>query len=257
MASNEETTPPLEDLLIPRDNKAAERQRRQLVLPYIAEEYLREENPLDIEVLAKKYSIPVASLYYYFAQRGISRKDKDGKPARRPASTAAGVLKEIRNTEAEALSGEAEKIGTIAITLGGSIARRWLPMIDALMAEGQTLEYIAEQIMNWYEMKAVMEAKVDQLQATLARKEQELQGMWQMTKPNFRYYLRTKILQKYADQAIRARITGVKLPVKSMVKAMQQELLVMEADLEEVEGEKIIEYKLSEVAGTQGQVQHQ
>lgn len=214
-----------EDIYTPRETRKEETERRRLIIPMIAAEYLDPDNPTDIDELVKKYNIPESSLYYYFDKEGISRKDQKRKSAT--------VLKEIRKVETEELSIEAEKIGTIAIGLGGIIARRYLPMLDRLMDEGKTLEYIAEDIMQWYEMKAPMQSTEDRLRAEIETLKINLSAAYAMNLPNFRYWLRTRILERYATQLLNARLMGLKIPVNRALRAMQDDLLRLEGDIKE------------------------
>jgi len=211
-------------------DKKAERERRKRVMPELITEYLKEGAPADIEYYVKKYEIPASSIYHYFSQEGVSRKDIKIERTK--------ALREVRAREAEALSSEAEKIASIAIGLGGTIARRYLDFLDFEMARGKTLEFIAEDIMQWYEMKTSTLAEIDRLKVKIESLDKELSAAWAMNLPNFKYWLRTKILERYANQVINARLMGVRLPVSSLMKAMQTDLLRLEGDINDLfEGE--------------------
>jgi len=207
-------------------DKRAEKERRKKIMPLLIDEYLQPNAPADIEHFVRKYDIPQSSIYYYFNQEGVSRKDvKEEKKV---------VLKEIRAAETTALSNEAEKIATIAIGLGGVIARRYLDFLDYEMSHGKTIEFIAEDIMQWFEMKHSTLAEIDELKTKIVQKNMELSAAWAMNLPNFKYWLRTKILERYATQVINARVMGVRLPVSSTMKAMQTDLLKLEGDVNEL-----------------------
>lgn len=209
----------------------AETQRRRKLIPIIADEYLDPENPVDIEALVEKYNIPKNSIYYHFKKEGISRKGVE-------STKAAPVQKEVRKVAQEVLSAEAEKIATIGFGLGSTIARRYLSLLDYMMSENKTIEYIAEEIMQWFEMKHSTMAEIDELKTEIEVLNKELSAAWAMNAPNFRYWLRTKILERYASQVINARLMGVRLPVSSTIKAMQTDLLRLEGDMNELfEGE--------------------
>lgn len=207
--------------------------RRQQAIPEIARRYLDGD---DIDDLVKEYNIPRNTIYYHFRKMGVTRAgDKKAEQA---------VQSEIRAKEVEALSTEAEKIATLAIGLGGIIARRYLPLLDSLISEGKSLEYIAENIMSWYEMKTSTQTNEDQLKTEIEKLNRELSAAYTMSLPNFRYYLRTKILERYANQVIRARLMGVRLPVRQAVRAMQTDLLNLEGDLQEMfKGGSLNEFK--------------
>ena len=212
----------------------AETQRRRKLIPLIADEYLDPDNPTDIDALVEKYNIPKNSIYYHFKKEGISRKGVE-------STKAAPIQKEIRKVAQEILSAEAEKIATLGFGLGSIIAKRYLSLLDYMMAENKTLEAIAEEIMQWYEMKHSTLAEVDELKTEITLLNKELSAAWAMNLPNFRYWLRTKILERYATQVINARLMGVRLPVSGMVKAMQTDLLRLEGDMNDLfEGEMII-----------------
>jgi len=210
----------------PLADKAAEKIRRKKIMPQLIEEYLDPDAPADIEHFVNKYGIPQSSIYYYFNQDGVSRKDvKQEKKT---------ILKEVRAAETQALSSEAEKIATIAIGLGGTIARRYLDFLDYEMSHGKTLELLAEEIMQWYEMKHSTLAEKDELKTKIEKLNNELSAAWAMNLPNFKYWLRTKILERYATQVINARVMGVRLPASSLMKAMQTDLLKLEGDVNEL-----------------------
>jgi hypothetical protein len=210
----------------------AETERRRKLIGKIADDYLDPEKPIDVEDLSEKYDIPVNSIYYYFKKEGISRKDVE--------KVSQSVQKEVRKKAQEVLSGEAEKIATIAFGLGSAIAKQYLPLIDYMM-RSKTLEMIAEEIMQWYETKHSTNAHIDELETQIEKLNTELSAAYAMNLPNFRYWLRTRILERYANQVIQARLMGVKLPVKSVMKAMQTDLLVLESDIKGMfEGESII-----------------
>ena len=229
----EEPEEPEEVNFQPLADKRAEKERRKKIMPLLIEEYLKPEAPTDIEYFVNKYGIPASSIYYYFNQEGVSRKDVKQKKKT--------AMKEIRAAETQALSSEAEKIATIAIGLGGIIARRYLDFLDYEMSHGKTLEFIAEDIMQWYEMKHSTLAEKDELKTKIESLNKELSAAWAMNLPNFKYWLRTKILERYATQVINARIMGVRLPVSSTMKAMQTDLLKLEGDVNELfKGETLI-----------------
>jgi len=212
----------------------AETERRRKIIPFIADEYLDPDNPTDIDALVEKYNIPKNSIYYHFKKEGISRKGVE-------STKAAPIQKEIRKVAQEVLSAEAEKLATIAFGLGSIIAKRYLSLLDYMMAEGKTLDFIAEEVMQWFEMKHSTLAEVDKLKTEIELLNKELSAAWAMNTPNFRYWLRTKILERYATQVINARLMGVRLPISSTIKAMQTDLLRLEGDIEELfEGEMTI-----------------
>lgn len=212
----------------------AETDRRKKLIPLIASEYLDPDNPIEIDDLVAKYDIPKNSIYYHFKNEGISRKGVE-------STKAAPIQKEIRKVAQQVLSAEAEKIATLGFGLGSIIATRYLSLLDYMMSENKTLEYIAEEIMTWYEAKHSTMATEDELKTEIARLNKELSAAWAMNLPNFRYWLRTRILERYASQVINARMMGVRLPVSSTIKAMQTDLLRLEGDMSELfEGEIIV-----------------
>ena len=148
------------------------------------------------------------------------------------------ALKEVRSVETMALSNEAEKIATFAIGIGGVIARRYLGFLDYEISHGKTLEFIAEEVMQWYEMKHSILAEKDELKTKIESLNKELSAAWAMNLPNFKYWLRTRILERYANQVLQARMRGVRLSLPSLAKAMQTDLLELEDDVNELfEGE--------------------
>ena len=234
--SEEPKTVPIGDEEVPLDSLegGAETQRRRKLIPIIAEEYLDPDNPTDIDALVEKYNIPKNSIYYHFKKEGISRKGVE------PTKTQP-VQKEIRKVAQQILSSEAEKIATLGFGLGSIIAKRYLSLLDYMMAENKTLEAIAEEIMQWYEMKHSTLAEVDELKTEIVKMNKELSAAWAVNAPNFRYWLRTRILERYANEVLITRRMGVRLPVTPTIKAMQTDLLRLEGDIKELfEGEMII-----------------
>jgi hypothetical protein len=144
------------------------------------------------------------------------------------------ALKEVRSVEITALSNEAEKIATFAIGIGGVIARRYLGFLDYEISHGKTLEFIAEEVMQWYEMKHSTLAEMDELKTELEKKREEVSAAWAKNLPNLKYWLRTRIFERYATQVINARIMGVRLPVSRLAKVMQTDLLELEDDVNEL-----------------------
>jgi len=215
-----------EDVPLAALTGGAETERRKKLIPFIANEYLDPERPVDIDDLVKKYNIPKNSIYYYFSKEGVSRKGTDvTKPT---------VQKEISKKAQEVLSAEAEKIATIAFGLGSTIAKRYLNLLDYMMSKGMSLELIAEEVMEWYEAKAATNSRIDELEAKVEGLNRELAAAYAMNLPNFRYWLRSRIMERYAAQVIQARVMGVRLPIQATLKAMQTDLLRLEGDLEDL-----------------------
>ena len=229
---DEEATEPLTDLppedLRKTTPKAAETARRKRVMPYIVTEYLAG---VPMDDIIDKYDIPEGSIHYYFQQLGVKRTRTDAKKSR---AKKGDIQKEIRQIETRELSLEAEKIATIAIGIGGPIARRYLPLIDTMMSEGMSLEYIAEQVMSWYELKISILAQIARLETDVELRKQEAMAAISMSMPNFRYWLRVKVVEKYANQLLRARMYGVKIPMKVAMKALNTDLLMVDQDIEKV-----------------------
>jgi hypothetical protein len=198
-----------------------ERERRQEVIPEIATKYLEGE---EVEDLSKEYNIPENSIYYYFRKIGVSRKDQSKRQRM--------VLEEISDKVEEDLSMQGEKLATIAIGIGGVIANRYLPLVDSMMSEGMTLEFIAEQIMEWFEQKQVILSRMDRLDTAINRLEEEVALAYSMAMPNFRYLLRTRILDKYAKDVLKARAMGIRLPVKQTIEAFNRDLIMLEKDVD-------------------------
>ncbi len=211
-----------------------ETERRRKLISVIADDYLDPDNPVDIDELVEKYDIPKNSIYYHFKKEGISRKDVE-------PTKSSPIQKEVRKVAQAVVSKEAEKIATIAFGLGSTIATRYLSLLDYMMSENKTLQFIAEEIMTWFEMKHSTLAEIEELKTEIARMNKELSAAWAMNLPNFRYWLRTRILERYAAQVINARLMGVRLPVSSTIKAMQNDLLRLEGDVDDLfEGEVVV-----------------
>ena len=148
------------------------------------------------------------------------------------------ALEEVSSVESTAPSSEAEEIATFAIGIGAVIARRYRDFLDYEISHGKTLEFIADEVMQWYEKKHSILAENAELKTKIAQKDKELSAAYTMNLPNFKYWLRTRILERYANQVLQARMRGVRLSLPSLAKAMQTDLLELEDDVNELfEGE--------------------
>lgn len=176
----------------------------------------------DVKVISKEFGIPRSTLYDQFKILDVS--SPEGK----------ATHKKIRDMEAAALSDEAEKIGTIAIRIGGVIARGYLPLIEFMLNSGDTLETVAHKIMDWYEAKIPKETYITKLQTTIQGFDRKLTEAYIMAAPNFRYMLRTQILTDYAKRLLVARINGLRVPVRSTLRALENDLVELERDFEEM-----------------------
>jgi len=180
-------------------------------------------------VLEKDFEIPRATIYHYMDLQGIHRKRKTTTPrAPRVAEPEEIVLK----TEAEELAAEASKIATIAVGLGSPIARRYTPLIDSMLNEGKPFHAIAEEIMTWFETKTATRLQIEQLEERVASLENELGRAYGMMAPNFKFLLKAKLLEKYALQVLRYRAAGLRIPVKSVIRAFQNDLEQIEQDFQ-------------------------
>lgn len=193
-------------------------------LPEIAERYLEEEPKVDIQVLSKEYNVPVSTLYFWFRRLGITRKVKK-------AQDIAGAV--IRRKEVEALKEEAGRLTTLALGLGGVIARRYQPLLDYELAQGKSLEFIAEDIMTCYENKHAVQTQLDKLEAENTRLSEELGEAYALAAPNLRYILRTKLLKDYALKILRLKVLGIKIPLKQSIQAFKKDLEQLDNDLVE------------------------
>jgi len=179
---------------------------------------------IKIEDLAAKYGIPRRSLYFYFKKLGIIRGSEK----------VSETEKTVRKTEIAFLSSEAEKIATIAIGIGGVVARRYLPLINHLLANGRTLEMIATDVMQWYEMKIPTETRINDLEIDIETLRNQVSEAWTIASPNFRYLLRARLTTDFAKRLLVARMNGLRIPVKSTLRAFQNDLIQIDTDLEKV-----------------------
>lgn len=192
-----------------------------------------EEDPtIKIEDLAAKWDIPRRSLYYYFKQLGLSAMQGKGISA---------AERTVRKTELSALSSEAEKITTIAFGIGGVVARRYLPTIEYLLAGGRTLEMIATDVMQWYEMKNPTETRIGKLEAEnqflkLEKKalQLKLEEASALASPNFRYLLRAKLADDFAKKLLYWNARGFRVGRRNY-KAFNKMLRDLDEDLGGVE----------------------
>lgn len=201
-----------------------------LKLPEILERYLEEEPSVDIKVLSREYGVPVSTLYFWFKKLGISRKRRKGKDA---------IGEVLRRKEIESLKEEAEKLGTLALGLGGVIARRYTPLLDYELAHGNSLEFIAEDIMSWYENKRAVQTRTDKLETENTYLTEKLGEAYALAAPNLRYILRAKLLKDYTLRLLQLKALGMKIPLKQSMQAFKQDLLALDNDLVEAMEVKI------------------
>lgn len=203
-----------------RDGKWGKAAEKLEKVAAAVEEY--NKNPeLKIEDLAATYGIPRRSLYYYFKKLGIIRGSEK----------VSETQKAVRQMELNALSTEAEKIASIAIGIGGVIARRYLPLINHLMESGRTLDMIATDVMQWFEMKIPTETRIKDLEVTIETLRRQVSEAWIIAAPNFRYMLRARLVTDFAKRILVARMNGLRIPVQSSVRALHNELAQVDKDL--------------------------
>lgn len=205
----------------------AEAERRKALLPELIARYMSGGAENTVEVLSKDYNIPEKTLYYNFKKFGISRKDD--------AEKRSSMMKEIGQAVQLNMSTQAQKLAQISVGIGGRISNKYLPLVDALMDDGQTLEQIADILVDWFESKPVTEQKIKDLEETVNGLVQQIQNLEELTAPNYRYQLRVKILDKYAKDIMRARAYGVKINLKPTLQAMNTDLLALEKGLDNYE----------------------
>ncbi|GAG97827.1 unnamed protein product [marine sediment metagenome] len=198
----------------------AEMDLRLEKMPEIVKLYL--EGEVDAKELSAQYGIPIRTLYKEFKALGVTRAK--GKKL-------ATAERKIRDAEVNALADEAEKIATIAIGIGGVIARQYLPLINYLLAGGRTLPMIATDVMQWYEMKIPTETRIDELEVALEARDKLISEAWVIAAPNFRYMLRARLVTDFAKRILVARMNGIRIPVRSSIRALQNELAQVDKDI--------------------------
>jgi len=203
-------------------------------LPELAKRFEEGE---DIEILERDFGLPRSTIYYYMKQMGVKRAKRGvAKVSRAPSAEQV-----VRKKEGEELASEAEKITTIAMGIGGPIARRYMPLIDRLMSEGKPPDAIAEEIMSWYERKNSVLLEIEQKQTKITQLEEELGIAYALAHPNLKYLLKLRSLEKFAMQALRLRVAGFKVPIRTLIRAFQNDLENIEVDMTEVVEVKTVE----------------
>jgi len=200
----------------------------QEILPELTQRFQAGE---DIEVLEKDFGIPRATIYHYMDLQGIHRKRKASSSLPKAPRTP-GPEDIVLKTEAEELAAEASKIATIAIGIGSPIARRYTPLIDSMMNEGKPFERIAEEIMTWFETKVSTNMEIDKLKAQVKSLEDELARAYGMLAPNFKYLLKARLLERFALQVLKYRAAGIRIPMKAVMRAYQNDLNAIEEDFQ-------------------------
>jgi len=195
------------------------------ILPELTERFNAGE---EIGVLEQEFKIPRATIYHYMKLQGIHRERKTTVPR---AHKVSGPEDIVLKSEAEELASEATKIATIAIGVGSPIARRYTPLVDSMLSEGKPFDAIAEEIMTWFERKTAINTELDELKQQVASLRQDLSRAYGMLAPNFKYILKVRTLEKYALQALRCRAAGIRIPVKAIIKAFNNDLNAIDDDL--------------------------
>ena len=202
-----------------------EQERRAQLWPEVIKDYL--EGDEDPSVLSTRYNIPESTIWKFFKDQGISKQEEAKKESK--------VLKEIKSGTEQALSLQGQKLATIAIAIGGTIANRYLPLIDGLMGQGMSLERIAEEIMEWYEDKPSTSGRLTALEGQVALLEEQLRQAQLMALPNYIYKLRLNALNKYAMEALRVRAMGIKIDPRTLLIAYNNDLVQIEAQVNKVQ----------------------
>jgi hypothetical protein len=209
------------------------RDYREGVLPDIIRRYQDGE---DLELLAHEYDWggkdPVKSLYYYFNKHDVELRGDANKGVK--------VTKEIRNEVAKNLSAQSRKMATIALTLGGTIANRYLPLIDFLIAQGSTLEGIAMEIMDWYEMKEEVNRRLMRLEAENAELLDDLHRAYEIAQPNYRASKRQELLAEFYKELLKYKAVGLNLPYRPIVQQFYTALYTVDDSLEAFRKEAIV-----------------
>jgi len=196
------------------------------ILPELTERFKAGE---DVETLEKDFKIPRATIYHYMKLQGLHRKRKTTVPR---APRVAGPEDIVLKTEAEELATEATKIATIAIGIGSPISRRYTPLIDSMLSEGKPFEAIAEEIMTWFEQKTAKNSEIDNLKQQVESLKNELGRAYGMLAPNFKYMLKARLLEHFALQVLKYRAAGLRIPLKAVVRAYQNDLEKIEEDFQ-------------------------
>lgn len=161
--------------------------------------------------------------------QGLHRKRQTTVPR---APRVSGPEDIVMKTEAEELATEATKIATIAIGLGSPIARRYTPLIDSMLNEGKPFEAIAEEIMTWFERKTAINAELDTLKQQRESLKNELGIAYGMLAPNFKYMLKARLLERFALEVLKYRAAGVRIPLKAVIRAYNNDLNAIEEDFQ-------------------------
>jgi DNA-binding transcriptional MerR regulator len=201
-----------------------EAERRKAVLPELVARYMAGGPENTIELLSTEFNIPEKTLYYNFKKMGVSRKDDTEKRT--------SMLKEVSQAVQLNISTQAQKLAQISVGLGGRIANKYLPLIDAMMDDGLTLEQIADAFADWYEAKPTTDQRISDLESQITQMEEHIGTLEALTEPNYRYKLRVGILDKYAKDIMRGKAYGIKINLRQTLEAMNTDLMNLERGLD-------------------------
>jgi hypothetical protein len=187
-------------------------------LPEILHKYIDEGETA--ESLCQEYKVAPSTFFFWLKKLGISK----------PKELRSKAEEVVKNAEERALKDEAEKLTMEALTIGGVIARRYQPLIDHMLSRDRSLESIAEEIMEWFEEKPTVKKQLEALEAENGNLQDKLSEAWGIAAPNFRYLLRTKLLDEYALRVLRLRALGVDIDAQETIKGFQKELKLLDDD---------------------------
>ena len=189
-------------------------------LPEILHRWIDENETA--EYVLRDYNVAPSTFYFWMKKLGISK----------PKEIKSKAEEVVKNAEEQALKDEAEKLTTEALTIGGVIARRYQPLIDSMLSRDKSFEAIAEEIMEWYEEKPTVKKQLEALEAENGNLQDRLSEAWGIAAPNFRYLLRSKLLDDYALRVLRLKALGVDIDVQETIKGFQKELKMLDDDFE-------------------------
>ena len=200
------------------------------------------ENPnVDLAELAAKHGLKLKSIMHYF------RKLEELGILTLKTTEKTGIAQAvIRKTEVKILSGEAERIATLVLGVGGPLIRHYLPLFDKLLLQGKSVDDIALDVGEWYSLRLTTKRYIADLELQLEKMQTLVAEAWTLARPNFKVLLKARLTDKFARDIFRAKRLGLPINLKKVNRDYAIALEKIDRDLED-ERTKIVVATLQEL----------
>lgn len=129
----------------------------------------------------------------------------------------------------EAQAEEAQKAADLAMALGLTLVNRHKPLLDHLLSQGKSPEAIMEDMVDWFQQKAQVEARLGRLEGEIGELEEEVERLSKLAEPNVRYYLKLQAYLRYFDILVRAQLLGAPLDAQALLEGLKRDLELIDS----------------------------